>query len=108
MKRNPRMNRFPHAALCAVLSVFLFSLLFIPGVSADTPPATATVPPILQACAHATYPEARFVCTFPGAGSAQVPDGPPYTLECTDNSVVGLIRQCSNKKQRDSFRYHVG
>jgi hypothetical protein len=48
--------------------------------------ATATVPPYLMACSHATYPEAGFTCNFPENPSSPIPDSPPYTVKCTDNS----------------------
>jgi hypothetical protein len=58
----------------------------MPFVSAQEPTATATVPPILQACAHAKYPQARFTCSFHGDDPAAIPDGPPYLIRCIDNS----------------------
>ncbi len=81
------MKRFSCYIPCVTLSVLLLAALLVPFVSAA--PATtpgATVPPVLQACSHATNPEAAFSCTFLGNDSADIPDGPPYTVRCTDNS----------------------
>jgi hypothetical protein len=47
---------------------------------------TATAPPILQACTHAKYPVAGFTCRYPANQSGGVPEGPPYTIKCIDNS----------------------
>jgi hypothetical protein len=84
------MKRSPHIILCIALILLLSCLMLVPFVSAakTTTVVTtkATVPPILQACSHATYPTARFACAFPGNQSATIPDGPPYTLECADAS----------------------
>ena len=80
------MKRSPQHTLCAALSVLLLWSFLMPFVSAAEPTATATVPPILQACAHAKYPQARFTCSFPGDESAAIPDGPPYIIHCIDNS----------------------
>ncbi|RPI38328.1 MAG: PEGA domain-containing protein [Methanoregulaceae archaeon] len=80
------MKRSPQPVICAALSVLLLWSFLMPLVSAAEPTATATVPPILQACAHASYPQARFTCSFPGDESAAIPDGPPYIIHCIDNS----------------------
>jgi PKD repeat protein len=81
--------RSPSPAIFAVLSVLLLCLLLAPVVSAVTPTTvktTATAPPILQACSHAKVPEARFSCGFLKNQSYLIPDGPPYIIECIDNS----------------------
>lgn len=83
------MKRFPHYRLRVALSVFLLGILLVPFVSAASAASVttkATVPPVLQACSHATNPVANFTCSFPGDSSAGIPDGPPYTIKCTDNS----------------------
>ena len=86
MNARPRMKRFPHHTppfalpfllLCTILVLFMCAL-----------PATADVPAVLLACSHATSPSANFTCSFPEAPSATVPDGPPYTIKCIDNSSV--------------------
>ena len=80
------MKRSPQPVICAALSVLLLWSFLLPVVSAAEPTATATVPPILQACAHAKSPQARFTCSFPADESAAIPDGPPYIIHCIDNS----------------------
>lgn len=92
MNRSPMMNRSPHLLLCGTLSVFLLCLLVVPFAAAAGPApvtTTATVPPILLACAQATNPVAGFTCIFPNDPSAAIPDGPPYTIKCTDHSSAG-------------------
>lgn len=83
------MKRSPHHPLRVALSVFLLCILLVPFVSAANPASvttTATVPPVLLACSHATNPVAGFTCSFPGDSSAIIPDGPPYIIKCIDNS----------------------
>jgi PKD repeat protein len=81
------MKRSTHSALCVALSVLFFSIILVTAVSAA--PATtpsATVPPILQACSQARHPVANFTCDFPENPPAAIPDGPPYSMKCTDSS----------------------
>jgi hypothetical protein len=73
-------------ALLPVLPALLFCLLVFPFVSAAGPALSGTVPPILQVCSHAQVPEAGFTCSYPDNESGIIPDGPPYTLQCRDNS----------------------
>lgn len=85
------MKRSHHHIICVALSVLILCLIFVPAVSAaakatSTPKPTPTVPPILQACSQARYPAAGFICGFPGNASPIIPDGPPYTIKCFDNS----------------------
>ncbi|MDD1684109.1 MAG: PKD domain-containing protein [Methanoregula sp.] len=83
------MKRSSQRTLCVALWVLLFCIIILPFASAAKPTTVttkATVPPILQACAHATYPVARFTCSFPDDPSAGIPGGPPYTIQCMDNS----------------------
>jgi PKD repeat protein len=82
------MKRSPHRTLSVALSLILICTLIVPFVSAVPTTVTATVPPVLQACSQATYPEANFTCSYPGDLSGIIPDGPPYTIRCTDNSSV--------------------
>jgi PKD repeat protein len=86
------MKRSPRTILCIALSLFLVCIILVPFVSAAPATATpsATVPPILQICSHATYPKAGFTCNFSGNESAIIPDGPPYSLKCIDNSSTEL------------------
>jgi PKD repeat protein len=87
MNKNPLIQRSPHRTLCAILSVLLFCSILIPLVSsAPTATPSATVPPVLLACSRAKYPEANFTCSFQKNQTPVIPDGPPYTIECTDNS----------------------
>ena len=82
------MKRSQYHIPCIALSVLLLCCILVPFVSAvptsGTP--TATVPPVLQACSQAKVPSANFTCNFPADASTQTPDGPPYTMKCTDNS----------------------
>jgi len=85
------MKRSHHHIICVALSVLILCLIFVPVVSAapkatSTPKPTPTVPPILQACSQARYPAAGFICGFPGNESPIIPEGPPYTIKCFDNS----------------------
>jgi hypothetical protein len=86
-------QRSPSPAICIFLSVILICVILVPVVSAatkttPTPKPTATVPPVLQACSHAKYPEARFTCNFTGNQSPLIPDGPPFAVDCFDNSTT--------------------
>jgi PKD repeat protein len=85
MNKNRMIHRFPHRTLRAILSVLLLCSILIPFVS-SAPTATATVPPVLLACSHAKYPAANFSCSYPKNQTPEIPEGPPYTIECTDNS----------------------
>lgn len=79
---------FRHA-LPAILLALIVCMILVPGVSAavkTTIKTTATVPPVLMACSHALSPRANFTCNFPGNPSEKIPDGPPYTVKCSDNS----------------------
>ncbi|MFA5268990.1 MAG: PKD domain-containing protein [Methanoregula sp.] len=85
------MKRSHHHIICVALSVLILCLILVPAVSAaakvtKTPTPTPTVPPILQACSQARYPAAGFICGFTGNESPVIPDGPPYTIKCFDNS----------------------
>jgi PKD repeat protein len=83
------IQRSSRHALPVILLVLFVCMILIPCVSAagkTTIKTTATVPPFLLACSHATYPQAGFTCNFPGNQSAKIPDGPPYTVKCFDNS----------------------
>jgi PKD repeat protein len=80
------MKRSSQHTICAALSVILLCSFLTPFVSGAEMITSATVPPILQACAHANYPEARFTCSFRGDEPALIPDGPPYIMHCRDNS----------------------
>jgi hypothetical protein len=89
MHGDTLMKRFPQPDLCVALWVLLLWIIIVPCVSAANPASvttTATVPPVLQACAHATNPVAGFTCSFPGDPSALIPEGPPYIIKCMDNS----------------------
>jgi PKD repeat protein len=82
----PRSSRH---AIPAILLALIVCMILVPGVSAavKTPvKTTATVPPVLMACSHARSPYASFTCNFPGNPSEKIPDGPPYTVKCSDNS----------------------
>jgi len=80
MKRSPHRTlpvTLPFLLLCSVLVLFVCAI-----------PVTADVPAVLLACSHATYPAADFTCSFPEDPSATIPDGPPYTIRCIDNTSV--------------------
>ncbi len=83
MNRDPMIQRSPRHTLCTIAAVLTLFSLLVPFASAANPTPSATVPPVLLACSHAKYPEANFTCGFPMNWS---PDGPPYTIACTDNS----------------------
>ncbi len=93
MNRAHDMRLSPHPRTCvALMLVFLISLAVTPLVSAAPPSSvttTATVPPVLLACARATNPIVEFSCSFPGDPSASIPDGPPYSIKCIDKSSIG-------------------
>lgn len=92
MNRAPVLKCSPRDYVYIALSVFLLGLLVVPFAAAASEAsvsATATVPPILLACAQATNPVAGFTCSFPKDPAAAIPDGPPYTIKCTDNSSAG-------------------
>jgi len=97
------MNRSPCPATCIVLSAALVLILLILPVSGASAPATteATVPPVLQACSHATNPVAAFTCQYPDNGTA-APDGPPYTVRCFDTTPV------LNNQSIASWRWDFG
>jgi hypothetical protein len=78
------MKRSHHHIICVALSVLILCVVLVPVVSAAQ--TTPTVPPILQACSQARSPAAGFICGFPGNESPVIPDGPPYTIKCFDNS----------------------
>jgi len=78
------MKRSHHHIICVALSVLILCVVLVPFVSAAQ--TTPTVPPILQACSQARSPAAGFICGFPGNESPVIPDGPPYTIKCFDNS----------------------
>jgi PEGA domain/PKD domain len=83
------MMKRPSPRICIiVLSVLVACTVLVPLVSAEPASVTtkATVPPVLQACSHARYPKAVFTCGFPGNESPVIPEGPPYTVRCFDNS----------------------
>jgi len=80
------IQRSSRHTIPAILLVLLVCMILIPCVSADAPTPTATVPPLLLACSHASQPQASFTCNFPGDPSAKIPDGPPYPVNCFDNS----------------------
>jgi len=97
------MNRSPGPATCIVISAaFLLVLLILPVSGAPATTTTeATVPPVLQACSHATNPVAAFTCQYPENGTA-VPDGPPYTVRCLDSTEV------LNNQSIASWRWDFG
>lgn len=83
--RSP-MKRFPQHTPPVALPVLQLCIILVLFVCAV--PATADVPAVLLACSHATYPSANFTCSFPEDPSATIPDGPPYTIKCIDNTSV--------------------
>lgn len=92
MNRESCMNQFSRSTIRVALLFFLLTSLVVPCASAadaGSLTTTATVPPILMACAHATNPVAGFSCRFPGDPAAIIPDGPPYIIRCSDNSSAG-------------------
>jgi PKD repeat protein len=101
------IQRFPHHAICAIVLVLLFCVILVPFVSAAAKPTikaapTATVPPFLLACSHATYPQANFTCRFPENQSAKIPDDSPYTIKCFDNS------SSASDQPIDTWRWEFG
>lgn len=97
------MNRSPRPATCivpAALLILLLLILPVSGAPATTTPA-ATVPPVLKACSQATNPVAVFTCQYPENDTA-VPDGPPFTIRCFDNTTV------LNNQSIASWRWDFG
>ena len=84
MNARPQMKRSPHRTPPVALSFLILCTILVLFVCAI--PVTADVPAVLLACSHATYPTANFSCSFPEALSATIPDGPPYTIKCIDNT----------------------
>ena len=91
----------PDQTLLVAQSIFLLCILVAPFVSAASPASvttTATVPPVLLACAQATIPVAGFTCRFPGDPPATIPAGPPYSINCSDNSSIGFNQSIASWK----------
>jgi hypothetical protein len=101
MNRASIPKPFPDQTLRVALALYLLCLLVAPFVSAAGPASgtpTATVPPVLLACAQATNPVAGFTCNFPADPPAIIPAGPPYNINCTDNSSVGFNQSIASWK----------
>lgn len=83
------MNRFPQSICTIVLTLIVVCAFLVPADAAATtaPTTTATVPPVLQACAHARIPDARFTCNL-SADPGSVTDTAPNTVTCTDRSIT--------------------
>jgi hypothetical protein len=79
---DPMMKRLSHGICSVFLFVFVLWLLVMPSVTAEI--VTETVPTIGLSCARPTHPIAQFSCGMPT--NQTPPDGPPYTIECTDDS----------------------
>jgi hypothetical protein len=92
MNGDPVMKRSLTPVFCIVLTLLLLCIILVPFVSAAKATATPkltpapTVPAVLQACSQARVPAAHFTCNFPADNSSAVPDGPPFTIKCFDNS----------------------
>jgi PKD repeat protein len=98
----PRSSRH---ALPAILLVLFVCMILIPCASAavkTTVKTTATVPPVLMACSHATSPQANITCRFPGNPLEKIPDGPPYTVQCSDTS------SSASNQSIDSWKWEFG
>jgi len=74
------MKRLPHGICTVILSVLVICVLVMPSATAEM--VTETVPTIGLSCARPTHPTSQFSCGLPK--NQTVPDGPPYTVECTD------------------------
>lgn len=76
------MKRTTRGICTIVLAVIVVCALIVPYVNAEQ--VTETAQTLVGSCAHPTHPVAAFSCSMPKNQSP--PDGPPYTVECSDES----------------------
>ena len=102
MTRSTMPKPFPDRTLWVLLTLCLLCASFVSAAGPAPGIPTATVPPVLLACAQATNPVAVFTCNFPADPPAIIPAGPPYIINCTDNSWAGFNQSIA------SWRWEFG